>query len=203
MSVRSRYWSLFLVVSLVVAAGCRSKPAPPEGGSGATQPAPSEGSGQNSLEAGTPEADPLVPPGARYGQLQALLLHDMAAQNVNLGSFRGTPLLVNVWAMWCTPCIAEFPELNAIYRQYSPLGLSMVGISIDRDELANVASFAEEHGLEYPVWHDHYGRAEGLFGPLLPTTYIYDRAGELVFRRLGMISASEVEEVLNEVVLAD
>ncbi len=191
-----------LVVCLIGIPG-RSKADEPNDGSGTEEAASNQGTGQGSAENATPEVDPLVPPGARYGQLHALLLHDMNSENVNLGSFRGTPLLVNVWATWCTPCIAEFPELNTIYQRFAPQGLSMVGISIDRDDVANVAAFAEEHGLAYPVWHDHYGRAEGLFGPLLPSTYIYDRTGELVFRRLGVISTGELEQLLGELVASD
>jgi cytochrome c biogenesis protein CcmG/thiol:disulfide interchange protein DsbE len=91
-----------------------------------------------------------------------------AGPAVNLAKVRGKPLIVNVWAQWCTPCRAEAPYLAELARKAPAQGVLVYGIDfIDpRPELAR--AFAREHGLAYPHLTDpdkQLGRPLKLIGP--------------------------------------
>jgi peroxiredoxin len=76
---------------------------------------------------------------------------------LDLGSLRGRIVVVNFWATWCPPCVAEMPSLERLYRTLGKEGLAVVGISVDEDE-AVLRSFVETHGLTFPILRDPGGR---------------------------------------------
>ncbi len=66
-------------------------------------------------------------------------------------------MVVNFWATWCPPCVAEMPSLERLHRSLSPEGLSVVTVSIDEDE-GDLRRFVAEHALTLPVLKDPGGR---------------------------------------------
>ena len=98
---------------------------------------------------------------------------------VSLASLRGKGVVLNFWASWCDPCKAEAPLLEKAWRRYQSQGLVVVGIDAN-DVSSDARSFAEKHGLTYPLLHDPgatYSRY-GLTG--VPETFFVDRRGRLV-----------------------
>lgn len=102
--------------------------------------------------------------------------------SVRLSSFRGHPVLVNFWAMWCTPCVAELPDLVALQKEFGPRGLRFVGVSVDRRPPGQVRAFLEEHGVNWLNLTDLEGRVDRIFGweSGLPKTILLDRQGRTV-----------------------
>lgn len=104
-----------------------------------------------------------------------------------LQDFAGRPLLVNLWATWCTPCVAEMPTLDRVAATYGPKGLAVLTLSQDNQGLKVVRPFFEKHALPHlKGWADpdnHFGfdYATGL----LPTTVIYDSHGKEMVRVIG------------------
>jgi thiol-disulfide isomerase/thioredoxin len=104
-----------------------------------------------------------------------------------LQDFAGKPLLVNLWATWCAPCIAEMPTLDRIAATYGPKGLAVLTISQDNQGLKAAKPFFAKHDLPHlKGWADpenHFGfhYASGL----LPTTVIYDAQGKEMVRVIG------------------
>ncbi|MDO7834551.1 TlpA disulfide reductase family protein [Sphingobium sp. HBC34] len=104
-----------------------------------------------------------------------------------LQDFAGKPLLVNLWATWCAPCIAEMPTLDRVAATYGPKGLAVLTISQDSQGLKAARSFFEKHKLPHlKGWADpetefgfHYATG------LLPTTVIYDAQGKEMVRVIG------------------
>ncbi len=70
---------------------------------------------------------------------------------VTLQDLRGKTLLLDFWATWCPPCVLEIPELNAVYEAHRQDGVELLAISVDGDEREELARWAEEHGIRYPV----------------------------------------------------
>ncbi|WP_088183395.1 TlpA family protein disulfide reductase [Sphingobium sp. Z007] len=117
---------------------------------------------------------------------------DFAFQNPDGGDktlqdFAGKPLLVNLWATWCAPCIAEMPTLDRIAATYGPKGLAVLTISQDNQGLKAAKPFFAKHDLPHlKAWADpenqlgfHYATG------LLPTTVIYDAQGKEMVRVIG------------------
>lgn len=100
--------------------------------------------------------------------------------------YRGKVILVNTWATWCPPCVAEMPSLNSLQAQRGGDDFQVVTISLDNKK-EEITEFFEENGIDVlPPWHDGTYEINGklqLQG--LPTTVIYDRSGQEVARLLG------------------
>ncbi len=103
------------------------------------------------------------------------------------------PLLVNLWATWCTPCRKETPYLESLYRDHAGAGLHVVGVSEDREGAAGeVRDFVNGHGVTYTVLRDPSMAAMDLFRvPGLPATYLVDRSGTIAFARVGPVTPDD------------
>lgn len=111
---------------------------------------------------------------------------------VDLADLRGSVVILNVWATWCRPCVAEMPALQRLHEQLGPDGLSIVAVSVDNaalvmgDPAAAVRSFVREYGITFPVLLDPETRIESAYPVAgLPVTYIIDRDGRIRERVLG------------------
>ena len=80
-------------------------------------------------------------------------LPDVQGHLVRLSDLRGRPVLINIWATWCSPCREEMPSMNALYKDYSAKGLAMVAIATDAGGKAVVAPFMQAHGLTLSLIH--------------------------------------------------
>ena len=118
-------------------------------------------------------------------------LHALDGGVTDLGRFQGKVVVLNFWATWCAPCIAEMPALDRLMVASDPRELAVVAVSIDAEETRAVAPFLAAHGLRrLTVVLDPGLRlgsrnpdriAAGAF-PLrgLPITYVIDRRGLVV-----------------------
>ena len=100
--------------------------------------------------------------------------------------FRGKPLLVNLWATWCAPCITEMPTLDALAEREQ--GLQVLAISQDIDGKEKVdAFFAERRFSALEPYLDPDLELMGAIGiASLPTTILYDGEGREVWRLMGI-----------------
>jgi cytochrome c-type biogenesis protein len=112
---------------------------------------------------------------------------------VSLASYRGKPVLLNVWATWCHPCRDEIPELQAIHERYRARGLELVGVSIDADGTDEaIRAFMRDFRMTYPVWRDPGERVSTQFLVVgVPATFLIDRDGVLRWRKTGPIEQGD------------
>ncbi|MGK7310703.1 MAG: redoxin domain-containing protein [Candidatus Longimicrobiales bacterium M2_2A_002] len=112
-----------------------------------------------------------------------------------LAEYRGRPVIVNIWATWCPPCVREMPSLQRVYERYGEEGLEVLAVAVDdlpgerqpdgRIE-GLVSRFVDEYGLTFPVAIDPTGRTEQRFGTeFLPTTVLIDRDGRIRATEVG------------------
>ncbi len=96
-----------------------------------------------------------------------------------LAEFLGHGMVVNLWASWCVPCVAELPALAALARRLAPDGIAVLPLSSDRGGLAKVTAFYAERGITgLPILLDPKGAAGLAWGARgIPTTLIIDRLG--------------------------
>lgn len=113
---------------------------------------------------------------------------------VSIGDFRdGKPKLLNVWASWCLPCIAEAPHLEALKQS----GVEIVGVAI-RDRPSDVANFLNRHGNPYSrIGADDMSALQLELGSSgVPETFVIDGQGIIRHQHIGDIRADDVPELL-------
>ena len=113
------------------------------------------------------------------------LLKDPAGNALNLASLKGKPLLINLWATWCTPCVAELPQLDKLAAAHPELKL--LTVNQDMDKLDKVAPFLQARGVaRLEPWLNPDNSLTFQFGAeTLPATILYDGAGREVWRIVG------------------
>jgi len=126
----------------------------------------------------TPEGRPIP---------ENLVFQDAEGRETRFDAFRGRGLVVNFWATWCPPCVAEMPALDRTHAALARDGIEVLAISSDRGGRAQVEPFYARTGLRHlAMWFDPrgaVGRAFGIRG--LPTTVVLDRRGLEVARLEG------------------
>jgi cytochrome c biogenesis protein CcmG, thiol:disulfide interchange protein DsbE len=109
-------------------------------------------------------------------------------------SLRGRVVLVNFWATWCLPCRAEMPLLERMYARHRDRGFVVLGLSVDRGDLAAVRAFLRARGVTYPVAVVG-GDVQRAFGGVrgYPTSILIDRAGVVRHTVIGPLAAASLE----------
>ena len=114
-----------------------------------------------------------------------------------LDGFRGRPLLLNFWATWCPPCVAELPLLDQFQREHVASGWQVLGLAVDN--AAPVTAFLAKHPVTFAIGLAGIGGIElarqlGDRGGALPFTAVFDRSGTLVHRKLGAIDPADLQQ---------
>lgn len=131
-----------------------------------------------------------------------LAFTDASGRKVLLSSFRGRPIVLNIWATWCVPCRKEMPSLDRLQAKIDPSKLLVLTLSIDLKGAPVVTAFLAELGLHsLGVYVDTTGGAASKLGmPGVPGTLLIDADGREVGRKLGPAAwdSPEVAEVLRQ-----
>ena len=105
----------------------------------------------------------------------------------HLADFKGRGMVVNMWATWCAPCVAEMPSLQILSEALAPKDIAVLPLSSDRGGAAAVEAWYAAHDITaLPVLLDPKGAMARAFGAGgIPTTVIIDTAGKIVARLQG------------------
>lgn len=147
-----------------------------------------------------PSLPAFAPAQVRFPAPRLTSATDLNGESVSLEKYRGSVVLVNLWATWCPPCRAEMPELEAFYQKYKTDGFVVVAID-QRESREEVAAFMAERRLTFPVWLDPHGEAEEKFNTnALPSSYVLDRDGQVRLMWTGGVSQAELEAHLPTII---
>ncbi|HLG87853.1 MAG TPA: TlpA disulfide reductase family protein [Alphaproteobacteria bacterium] len=122
------------------------------------------------------------------GPVPALTFTDINEQPANLDAYKGKPLIINLWATWCAPCVKEMPSLAKLAAELKDQGVAVVAISEDRGGKFVVDPFLKDHQIEgLPVYLDKTMSTGKAFKAttILPMTLLIDAKGEEVGRVYG------------------
>ncbi len=107
-----------------------------------------------------------------------------------LSNFRGSVVVLNLWATWCPPCLAEMPVLNTLARDFEARGVVVLGVAGDDDPEA-VRRFVAEQKVDFDVLLDPGGAVGTQYGITgYPETFLVDREGRVREKYIGPLPAT-------------
>ena len=176
--MKTRKLFYLILVLTFIAAGCKKKePEPPQ---------QAEQAEVKAEEKTTQPPGDKAPPGPSAKSAPSFTLQDLNGKTVSLSDFKGKVVVLDFWATWCPPCVKEIPHFIELYEQYKDQGFAMVGISVDREGIGVVESFARKYKINYPILMND-GRVANAYGGItgIPTTFVIDRAGNIRRKYIG------------------
>jgi thiol-disulfide isomerase/thioredoxin len=131
-------------------------------------------------------------------------LNDLQHRRVALTDFAGQVVLLNFWATWCAPCIAEIPSLIDLHERFRERGFTVIGIAMDEESavarFVATRRFAMPAGprtLNYPVLMGTDATADAYGGvETFPTSVLVDREGRIAARVHGPVNAAEMDRAV-------
>ena len=120
----------------------------------------------------------------------------------SLPDLSGEPLVVNFWASWCPPCIAEMPEFEEVHQERRD-EVRFVGLNT-QDSLAQARQLAVQTGVSYDLGLDPDGELFRDFEVVsMPSTYLVNEAGAIVHRHAGILDAQQLHDLIDTHLLDD
>jgi cytochrome c biogenesis protein CcmG/thiol:disulfide interchange protein DsbE len=122
------------------------------------------------------------------------------SSEINYHSIKG-PIVINVWASWCTGCKEEMPYFVDLYA--NPVFISgeikLLGIDVDEKNADSGPNFIKSHGMSWPHLEDTDSKSKLVFGPGVPVTYFLDKSGEVIHKHIGAYqSKSQLYEAVEK-----
>jgi thiol-disulfide isomerase/thioredoxin len=130
-----------------------------------------------------------------FKALPAMNLQDFSGKAIPSDRFKGNILVLDFWATWCVPCIAEIPTLNHLQEKYGAKGVTVLGVTMASGEAAEVKPFVGRNKMKYTVVMGDDDQVYDLNVVAFPTTYLVTRDMK-VFRKYigaGPKKAAELE----------
>ncbi len=154
---------------------------------------------------GTPEPSASPPPAPTTGESEApaaakeapdFSLTTLDGKKISLSDLKGKPVMVVFWASWCHYCAQEAPSIEALYQQYHPKGLEVLGVGTD--DAASLAKKANELKLTYPIGSNpDAGKAYGVTS--IPHVFVIAKDGAISASLLGARPKDELEGEIKKV----
>jgi thiol-disulfide isomerase/thioredoxin len=124
-------------------------------------------------------------------------LQDFYGKSVAFEAFEDKVIVINFWATWCPPCVAEMPSLQELYNAY---GDRVSFLFVANDEKDKVEKYMKRKNFNFPVYYQLSHPAKQLQSSSLPTTFILDKNGEIYVRQVGAIdwNSARVKKLLDK-----
>jgi peroxiredoxin len=123
---------------------------------------------------------------------------DSSGRTVHLNDLHGHLVVVNFFATWCPPCRAETPDFVKIADAYSARGVYFVGVDSGDESVAEVTTFAQKYGIDYQLVVDTREIIRRAYGVgALPTTFIINSNGAVVFHTVGSMAGDDLTSTLD------
>ncbi|QGW66347.1 redoxin family protein [Lysobacter soli] len=152
---------------------------------------------QSAMDASAPKPPADLPVARRGEAVPTIRLPALDGATVELpAAYAGRPVLVNLWASWCGPCIEEMPELDRYAASQGANGTQVVGIALD--DAAAVEAFLKRVPVRYPILLDEAGPRDAgvqLGNPkgVLPYTALISADGRLIRQKIGPFQHGEID----------
>jgi thiol-disulfide isomerase/thioredoxin len=141
-----------------------------------------------------PEDRVAVPDGPALADVE---LVDFDDQPVRLTDYAGRPLVVNLFASWCAPCVREMPAIEEVKQEVGG-EVAFLGVATN-DRVEDALALVEQTGITWDLARDPHGEAATSLGMVrMPTTFLVSPDGQLVAEHAGELEADELRDLLAE-----
>lgn len=129
----------------------------------------------------------------------------IAGGQLDVASYKGKVVVLNVWGSWCSPCRAEAPNFEKVYKDLKDKGVQFVGINTRDPKTRNALAFEKQQGVTYPSLYDPTGKLmlrfkKGTLNPqAIPSTLVLDREGKIAARSLSALSEDKLRSMIDPV----
>ncbi|MDX3578872.1 TlpA disulfide reductase family protein [Streptomyces sp. FL07-04A] len=126
----------------------------------------------------------------------------VAGKQLDVASFKGKIVVLNVWGSWCAPCRAEAPNFEKVSKDLQGKGVQFVGINVADPQVRNALAFEEQYGVTYPSLYDPSSKLilrfrKGTLNPqAIPSTLVVDREGKIAARSLAALSEEKLRKMI-------
>lgn len=135
----------------------------------------------------TLEWESQFPVQAREEYKNDFTLESIEGNQVSLSNYQGKTIVLNFWATWCPPCVAEIPDFVEIYNKYKDKGVQFIGVSLDSD-ISEIKSFVDKNGINYQILVDDGNVSDKWKITAIPTTFILGKNGDIIEEQVGMVN---------------
>ncbi|MCX5269311.1 TlpA disulfide reductase family protein [Streptomyces sp. NBC_00199] len=126
----------------------------------------------------------------------------VAGKRLDIASFKGKIVVLNVWGSWCAPCRAEAPNFEKVSKDLQGKGVQFVGINVADPQVRSALAFEEQYGVTYPSLYDPSSKLilrfrKGTLNPqAIPSTLVVDREGKIAARSLAALSEEKLRKMI-------
>ncbi len=126
----------------------------------------------------------LKKPELSFSSLPSMTIPMVNGKQFSSSDYHDKPLIVHFWATWCPTCKLEISNFNTIAKEYN-----LITIAVQSGSNEELKKFMQEKGLEFPLINDRNGVLAKKFAiTAYPTTFIFDKDGEVAFSEVGYTS---------------
>jgi thiol-disulfide isomerase/thioredoxin len=130
----------------------------------------------------------------------------LEGKKLDVASYRGRIVVLNVWGSWCPPCRAEAPNFAQVAKETKSKGVQFVGINTRDTSTGPARAFEQDYKMPYPSLYDPTGKLmlrfpKGTLNPQsIPSTVVLDRKGRVAARSLKPLSATDLRKMLDPLI---
>ena len=161
-------------------------------------------SGNSSKSNDTSSSDaPSAPQQPNINYATDFTVVDKNGNKVKLSDMRGKPVVVNIWASWCPPCVNELPHFEKLSKEYAgKVDFMMVDLVGARGETKETAlNFVDQQGYTFPIYFDSLSSAASAYSiNSIPMTLFINADGSLYAQRIGGMTESDLRQNIKAIV---
>lgn len=126
-------------------------------------------------------------------------LHSVNGGIHNLTDYKGKWVVINYWATWCPPCIAEMPDLQAFHDEHVDRDAVVIGMNVENISSNQLRDFLDTYSITYPIYKGSL-QLETQLGsiPGLPTTFMVSPEGAVEARQVGSVTSEMIENFIKK-----